>query len=164
MRHCLALVAIKKNDVAGCGLLFAPQPAQADPFDLACDLAPLQRVPRPPPTEFFSQRLGQLRTADANALTCFDLARRRGTVQLCRSATGCSSKGVTTRNAVSLFTGIGPGATLAFSAAIPPPAKSLRQRRTVSSRTPNASAMRGPVHPASVSSTARARVRFAAIT
>ena len=83
-------------------------------------------------------------------------ARRRGIVQLRRSATGCSSKGVTTRNAVSLFTGAGPGATLAFSASIPPPAKSLRQRRTVSSRTPNASAIRGLVQPVSVSITARA--------
>ena len=47
-----------------------------------------------------------------------------------RSATGCSNKGVTTRNAASLFTGAGQGATLAFSASIPPPAKSLRHRRT----------------------------------
>ena len=83
-------------------------------------------------------------------------ARSRGIVQLRRSATGCSSNGVATRNAVSLFTGIGPGATLAFSAAISPPAKSLRQSRTVSSRTPNASAMCGLVQPASVNSTARA--------
>src|SRR5271165_641924 len=83
-------------------------------------------------------------------------ARRRGIVQLRRPATGCSSKGVTTRNAVSLFTGAGTGATLAFRASRPPPAKSLRQRRTVSSRTPNASAIRGLVQPASVSSMARA--------
>ena len=83
-------------------------------------------------------------------------ARRRGIVQLRRSATGCSNKGVTTRNAASLFTGAGPGATFAFSASIPPPAKSLRQRRTVSSRTPNASAIRGLVQPVSVSSKARA--------
>src|SRR5665213_1435878 len=95
-------------------------------------------------------------------------ARSRGIVQLRRSATGCSSKGVATRNAVSLFTGTGtgpgtgtgtgtgPGATLAFSASIPPPANSLRQRRTVSRRTPNASAMRGLAQPASVSRTVRA--------
>ena len=43
-------------------------------------------------------------------------ARRRGIVQLRRSATGSSSKGV----AASLFTGGGPGAMLAFSAAMPP--------------------------------------------
>ena len=46
---------------------------------------------------------------------------------------------------------------LAFSAATPPAMKSLRHRRTVSSRTPNASAILGLVQPASVSSTARAR-------
>ena len=39
-------------------------------------------------------------------------ARRRGLVQLRRSATGSSSKGVTTRKAASLFTGDGPGAML----------------------------------------------------
>jgi hypothetical protein len=61
------------------------------------------------------------------------------------------------RNAASLFTGAGPGATLAFSAPAPSRTKSLRHRRTVSSRTPNASAMRGLVQPASVSNTARAR-------
>jgi CHAT domain len=59
-------------------------------------------------------------------------ARSRGIVQLRRSATGSSSRGVITRNAASLFTGAGPGATLAFSAATPPFMKSLRQRRTVS--------------------------------
>ena len=41
-------------------------------------------------------------------------ARRRAIVQLGRLATGSSSNGVTTRKAVSLFTGGGPGATLAF--------------------------------------------------
>ena len=156
MRQRLALVAIKQNDVAGRGLLFAQLQAQADPFDLAGNLAPLQRVPRPPPTElFFRNALDNcerlIRTPSRASIS----ARRRGIVQLRRSATGCSSKGAATRNAVSLFTGAGPGATLACSAAIPPPAKSLRQRRTVSSRTPNASAMRGLVQPASVSSTAR---------
>ncbi len=80
----------------------------------------------------------------------------RGIVQLRRSATGCSSKGVTTRKAASLFTGAGPGATLAFSPSTPPRTKSLRHRRTVSSRTPNASAIRGLVQPASVNSTERA--------
>src|SRR5271157_3161848 len=84
-------------------------------------------------------------------------ARRRGIVQLRRSATGSSSKGVATRKAASLFTGAGPGATLAFNAPTPPLAKSLRQRRTVSSRAPNASAIFGLVQPASVSSAARAR-------
>jgi hypothetical protein len=69
-------------------------------------------------------------------------ARMRAIVQFGRLATGSSSNGVTTRKAVSLFTGGGPGATLAFSASMPPPLKSLRHSRTVSSRTLNASAMR----------------------
>jgi hypothetical protein len=47
-------------------------------------------------------------------------------VQLGRSATGASSNGITQRNAASLFTGAGPGATVAFSAATPPRMKSLR--------------------------------------
>ncbi len=45
----------------------------------------------------------------------------------------------------------------AFSAATPPAVKSLRHRRTVSSRTPNACAILELVQPASVKSTARAR-------
>ena len=84
-------------------------------------------------------------------------ARRRGIVQLRRSATGCSSNGVATRKAASLFTAGGPGAMLAFSASTPLAAKALRHRRTVSSRTPNASAISGLVQAASVKSTARAR-------
>ncbi len=78
-------------------------------------------------------------------------------VQFRRSATGASSSGVTTRRAASLFTRAGPAATVACNAATPPRAKSLRQSLTVSSRTPNASAIRALVQPDSVSSTARAR-------
>ena len=84
-------------------------------------------------------------------------ARRRGMVQLGRSATGSASRGMATRSATSLFTGAGPGATAAFNASTSPLMKSPRQSRTVSSRTPNASAIRPLVQPASVSSTARAR-------
>ena len=83
--------------------------------------------------------------------------RRRGIVQLRGSATAAWSRGAATRKAASLFTGGGPGAILVFSAATPPAAKSQRHWRTVSSRTPNASAMSGLVQPASVKSTARAR-------
>lgn len=46
---------------------------------------------------------------------------------------------------------------LAFSASTPPFMKSLRRSRTVSSRTPKASAIRPLVQPLSVSNTARAR-------
>ena len=84
-------------------------------------------------------------------------ARSRGIVQLCRSATGSASRGKATRKAATLFTGAGPGATVALSASTPPLMKSLRHSQTVSSRTPNASAIRGLVQPASVSNTARAR-------
>src|SRR5271167_3755860 len=157
MRQRLALVAVEQNDVARLGLLLAQLQTQAGSFDLGGDLASLQRVPRPAPAElFFRSALEScdrlMRTPSrASISTC-----SRGIVQLRRSATGCSSKGVTTRKAASLFTGAGPGATLAFSASTPPRTKSLRHRRTVSSRTPNASAIRGLVQTASVNSTARA--------
>jgi hypothetical protein len=64
---------------------------------------------------------------------------------------------IATFRMASLLTEGAPDAMLALSAAAPPAVKSLRQRRTVSSRTPNASAILGLVQPASVSSTARAR-------
>ena len=89
--------------------------------------------------------------AEANALTRFDLGAQPRIVQLRRSATGSSNRGVITRKAASLFIGAGTGAALAFSVATPPFMKSLRQRRTVSSRTPNASDIRRLVQPASVS-------------
>ena len=87
----------------------------------------------------------------------------RGIVQLRRSATGCSSKGVATRKSASLVIGGGPGAMRVFSAATPPAAKSPHHSRTVSSRTPNASAILELLQPASVKSTARA-IRLAATT
>ena len=158
MRQRLALIAVEKNNVARFGLLFAQLQAQAHPFHLAFRLTSLQRVPGPPPAElFFRKALDScerlMRTPSRASIS----ARRRGIVQLRRSATGSSSKGVTTRKAASLFTGGGPGAMLAFSAVTLPAVKSQRHRRTVSSRTPNASAISGLVQPASVSSTARAR-------
>ena len=157
MRQRLALIAIKQNDVAGRGLLLAQLQTQTDPIDLAGDLPPFQCVPRPPVTElFFRNALDScerlMRTPSLVSIS----ARRRAIVQFGRLATGSSSKGVTTRKAVSLFTGDGPGATLAFKVSIPPRLKSLRHSRTVSSRTLNASAMRGLVQPESVSRMARA--------
>jgi hypothetical protein len=53
MGQRLALVSIEENNVAGFGLLLAQVQRQADPFDLAGDLASLQRAPRPPPPELF---------------------------------------------------------------------------------------------------------------
>src|SRR3954454_15585234 len=123
MGQRLALVAIHQPDVAGLGLLLAQLRAQSDPFDLARPLAPFQRVPRPPPAKLFlrsaldnCERL--IRTPSLASIS----ARSRAMVQFGRSATGASSKGVTTRNAASLFTAAGPGATRAPSAATPPPA------------------------------------------
>jgi len=42
MRQRLALIAVEENDVAGFRLLFSQLQAQADPFDLGGDLAPLR--------------------------------------------------------------------------------------------------------------------------
>ena len=158
MRQRLAFVAVEKNDVASFGLTLAQLQAQADPIHLAGGLSSLQRVPGPPPTElFFRNALDNcdrlMRTPSRASIS----ARRRAIVQFGLSATGSSSKGVTTRSAVSLFTGGGPGAMLAFNASTPPRPKSLRHSRTVSSRTPNASAICGLLQPDRVSSTARAR-------
>ena len=157
MRQRLALVAVEKNDVAGFGLLLAKLQAQADPVHLAGCLASLQRVPRTPPAElFFRSALDScerlMRTPSRASIS----ARRRAIVQFGLSATGSSSRGVTTRNATELLTGSGPRAMVALSASLPPRAKSLRHCRTVSSRTPHASAMRALVQPASVNTMARA--------
>jgi hypothetical protein len=127
MRQRLALIAVEENNVAGFRLLFSQLQAQADTFDLSGDLAALQRVPWPPRTELFLcnalDNWEWLMRTPSRASTS---ARSRGIVQLRRSATGSSSRGVITRKAASLFTGAGPGATLAFSAATPPFMKSLR--------------------------------------
>ena len=158
MRQRFALVTVEQSDVAGFGLLFAQLQTQAAPSDLGRDLSSLQRVPRPSPAELFLRRAldncERLMRAPSRVSIS---ARSRGIVQLCRSATGSASRGKATRKAATLFTGAGPGATVALSASIPPLMKSLRHSRTVSSRTPNASAIRGLVQPVSVSNTARAR-------
>src|SRR5271166_3156217 len=154
----LALIAIEENDVAGLGLGLAQLKAQPHALDLAGALAAFQRVPGPPPAEVFFR--SALDSCDLPILTPSRASisvMRRGIVQLGRSATGASSRGVTTRSAASVFTGAGPGATLAFNASMPPLANALRHRRTVSSRTPKASATRGLVQPDSVSNIARAR-------
>src|SRR4051794_27635636 len=157
VRQRLALVTVEQNDIAGFGLLLAQLKAQANAFDLGGDLAALQRVPRTSPTKLFlrnaldnCERL--IRTPSRASISLHS----RGIVQFGRSATGSSSSGRATRKAASLFTGAGPGATVAFSASIPHFMNSLRHSRTVSSRTPKASAIRGLVQPANVSSTARA--------
>jgi len=136
--------------------LVAQSQTWADPFDLVGDLAPFQSVTWTPPTELFFQRLGQLRSADAEAFLCLDLGAEPGDGPVAPIGHRLFEQGVTTRKAVSLFAGVGPGAMLGFNAATSPRAKSLSQSRTVSSRTANASTMRRLVQPASVNSTARA--------
>src|SRR5271165_3288143 len=102
---------VEKNDVARFGLPFAQLQAQAHPFHLAFRLASLQRVPRPPPAElFFRKALDSCERLMHTPSRASISARRRGIVQLRRSATGSSSKGVATRKAASLFIGGGPGA------------------------------------------------------
>ncbi len=106
MRQRFALVAVEKNDTAGFGLALAQLQAQADPIDLAGRLTSFQRVPRPPPTElFFRKALDNCERLMHTPSRASISARSRAIVQLCRSATGSSSKGVTTRKAVALFTG-----------------------------------------------------------
>ena len=89
--------------------------------------------------------------------SCFLIsAMRRGSVQFVRLATGASSSGVQTLSAASIFIGGGPAYTLALMASTPPRAKSPRQKRTVSSRTRNTSAIRRLLQPSRVSKMALA--------
>jgi hypothetical protein len=132
-------------------LLLAQLRAQAYPVDLAGNSPPFQPVPRPPVTELFSQRLGQLRAAGAHTRARLDLRTHVGDRPIGPVGDRPSSDGVITRSAVSLFTGGGPGATLAFNASVPPRRKPLCHSCIVSSRTLNTSAMRGLVQPESFS-------------
>ena len=122
-------------------------------------LPPLQRVSWPAPAEPPFLR-STLESCDREIVTPSRLSissARRASVQFVRSATGAERSGAATLSAASALTGAGPGATLALSASIPPLMKSLRHSRTVSSRTPNASAIRALVQPLSVNRMARAR-------
>jgi hypothetical protein len=82
---------------------------------------------------------------------------RRGSVQFGRSPTGLDKTSSATASARSALTGADPGAIDFVRASIPPAVKALRQKRTVSSRTPNASAIWLLVQPERVSKIARAR-------
>jgi hypothetical protein len=166
MRQRLALVSEQENEIAGLGLGFAQLEPQTDAIDLVCDLATLQRVPQPPETEspFWRSTLESCeREIERFSRAAISLARR-ASVQFVLSATGCDRRGPATLSAACAFSGTGPGATLAFSASIPPCMKSLRQSRTVSSRTPKACAIRLLVQPSSVSRIARARSASALFT
>ena len=159
MRQRLALVGEQENDIAGRGLRLAQLQPQADTIDLVGDLPAFQRVPRPSEAEppFLRSTLEscerEIETPSRDRISSV----KRASVQFVRSATGAESKGPATLSAASALNGAGPGATLAFSASTPPLVKSPRHSRTVSSRTPNASAIRALVQPLSVSTMARAR-------
>src|SRR5712692_1046045 len=159
MRQRLALVGEQQNDIAGLRLRFAQLEPQADTIDLVRDLPTLQRVPRPSEAEppFLRSTLEscerEIETPSRAAIS----SARRASVQFVRSATGWDRSGPATLSAASALSGAGPGAMLAFNASIPPRVKSLRHSRTVSSRTPNACAIRELVQLSSVSKMARAR-------
>ena len=79
MRQRLALVTVEQNNVAGLGLLLAQLQTQADPFDLGRrPVVPSACAAAAASGTFFAQGLGQLRAADAHALTRFDLGAQPG--------------------------------------------------------------------------------------
>jgi hypothetical protein len=88
MRERLALIAIEQNDVAGFGLLLAQLQTQADALDLGGVLPTLQRVSWPPPAKlFFRSALDNCGRLIRVPVCASVSARRRGIVQLGRSAT-----------------------------------------------------------------------------
>src|SRR5208337_1482815 len=142
------LVAIEQNDVAGFGLLLAQLQTQADPVHLAGCLASLQRVPRAPPAElFFRNALDScerlIRTPSRASIS----ARRRAIVQFGLSATGSSSKGVTTCNATELLTGSGPGRNRCATAEPCPRARRRPRRCADWSSQPTSAEWRAPCPP-----------------
>src|SRR4051812_30937117 len=159
MGEGFGLVAEQEHDIARLGLGFEQLPAQARPVHSVRVLAPLQGVARPSPAEIpfwrstTDSREGEMRTPARVSIS----SAKRGSVQFGRSATGPDRTSSATASARSALTGVGPGATDVFSASTPPVMKVLRQTRTVSSRTPKASAIRPLVQPERVSKIARAR-------
>ena len=159
MGERLGLVAKQEHDIARLGLRFEELAAQARPVHGVGLLAALQGVARPAPAEppFWrsttDSREREMRTPERFSISF----AKRGSVQFGRSATGCDKSSCATASARSAFSGADPGATDAFSASAPPFMKSLRHNRTVSSRTPKASAILELVQPDNVSNSARAR-------
>src|SRR3954453_3690145 len=159
MSQGFRLVRDQKHEVARLGLSLEQRPAQARPVHRVRVLAAFQRVAGPSPAEIplwrstTDSREREMRTPARLSISW----ARRGSVQFGRSATGPDRTSSATTNARSALTGAGPGATDFFSASIPPVMKALRQKRTVSSRTLNASAIWLLVQPERVSKIARAR-------
>src|SRR3954453_1325564 len=159
MGERFGLVCEQKHDVARLGLSLEQLPVQARPVHGIRILATLQRVAGPSPAEIpfwrstTDSREQEIRTPERVSIS----SARRGSVQFGRSATGPDRTSSATAKAHSALTGAGPGATDVFRAAMPPVLKALRQKRTVSSRTPKAWAIWPLVQPNRVSKIARAR-------
>src|SRR5215212_697267 len=149
----------QKHDIARLGLSLEQPPAQARQVHRVRVLATSQRVAGPSPAEIpFWRSTTDSREREMRMPERFSISSaRRGSVQFGRSATGPDRTSSATASAHAALTGTGPGATAVFSASMPPVMKALRQKRTVSSRTPNASAIWPPVQPERVSTIARAR-------
>src|SRR5829696_6982519 len=159
MGERFGLVAEQKHDVARLGLSLEQRPAQAGAVHRVRVLAAFQRVTGPSPAEIplwrstTDSREREMRTPARLSIS----SARRGSVQFRRSATGPDRTSSAMASAHSALTGAGPGATAVFSASIPPIIKALRQKRTLSSRTPKAWAIWALVQPERVSKIARAR-------
>src|SRR3954453_15775615 len=159
MGEGFGLVAEQEHDVARLGLCLEQLSAQARPVHGIRILAALQRVAGSPPAEapFFlsttDSREREMRTPERVSIS----SAKRGSVQFGRSATGPDRTSSATASARSALTGAGPGAIDVFRASSPPVMKALRQKRTVSSRTPKAWAICPLVQPDRVSQIARAR-------
>src|SRR3954466_1013330 len=159
MGEGFGLVAEQEHAVARLGRSLERFSAQARPVHGIRILAALQRVAGSPPAEapFFlsttDSREGEMRTPERVSIS----SAKRGSVQFGRSATGPDRTSSATASARSALTGAGPGAIDVFSASSPPLMKALRQKRTVSSRTPKAWAIWPLVQPDRVSKIARAR-------
>src|SRR4051812_17344363 len=143
MSQGFRLVAEQTHDVARLGLSLEQLPAQARPVHRVRVLAAFQRVAGAPPAECpFLRSTPDSRAEEMRTPACLSISSaRRGSVQFGRSATGPERTSSATANARSALMGAGPGATDVFSASTPPVMKVLRQNRTVSSRTPKASAI-----------------------
>ena len=144
---------------AGTALGLEQLPAQARTVHRVRVLAAFQGMARTPPAEIplwrstTESREQEMRTPARVSIS----SARRGSVQFGQSATGPDRTSSATANARSALTGAGPGATDFSRASMPPLRKALRQNRTVSSRTPKASAIWALVQPDRVSKIARAR-------
>src|SRR5215218_3533271 len=159
MGEGFGLVREQKHDVACLGLRLEQLAAQPGAVHGVRILAAFQRVAGPSPAEVpFWRSTTESREIEMRTPARVSISSAsRGSVQFGRSATGQDRTSSATAKAPSALTGAGPGAIDVFRASIPPVMKALRQKRTVASRTPKASAIWPLVQPEKVSTIARAR-------